>query len=139
MPFTCTTQIRITLRNYHEFLHYVCFFVPNHTLPIIVYMDIHIRIAPPHFIMMGSHRRLRNYFDYKFIDGKISHHCQENLMTRWRSIFKLPNIWGRNQRLAKKLDEWLSFRSSHYKKKYELEVQKYNSSLKLNSSTTRRL
>ena len=105
MSFTCTTQIRITPRNYHEFLHYIWFLGPNHTLPINACMDIHIQIAPPHFIMMGSQRRLRNYFDYEFIDGKISHRCQENLMTRWRSIFKLSNIMGRNKKLAKKLDE----------------------------------
>ena len=77
MSFTCTTQIRITPRNYHEFLHYIWFLGPNHTLPINAYMDIHIPIAPPHFIMMGSQRRLRNYFDYEFIDGKVSHRCQE--------------------------------------------------------------
>ena len=107
MSFTCTIQIRIMPWNYHEFLHYIWFLGPNHTLPINAYMYIYIRITPPHFIMMGSQRRLRNYFDYKFIDGKISHLFQENLMNRWRPIFKLPNIRGRNQRLAKKLDEWL--------------------------------
>ena len=91
------------------------------------------------FYYDGFSPKITKLFDYEFIDCKISHRCQENLMTRWRSIFKIPNIRGRNQRLVKKLDEWLSFRSSHYKKNMNLKVQKYNSLLKLNSSTTRRL
>ena len=40
MSFTCTTQIRITPRNYHEFLHYVWFLGQNLILPIYGYMNV---------------------------------------------------------------------------------------------------
>ena len=40
MSFTWTTQIRITPRNYYEFLHYMWFLGQNLILPIYGYMDV---------------------------------------------------------------------------------------------------
>ena len=60
--------------------------------------DIHIWIAPPPFIRMGSQWRLRNYFDYEFIDGKVSHRCRKYFDDSFGGLYlNFPTLGGENK------------------------------------------
>ena len=84
MSFTWTTQIRITPRNYYEFLHYMWFLGQNLILPIYGYMNVIYTSELLHHHLLGW--VLNEDWEIILITSssmvKYLHRCQEILMTR---------------------------------------------------------